>query len=42
MCIDPDDIPILAKVGDHFFKARHKVMVLGDIDIIFDIEGIIL
>ena len=42
MCIDPDNVPMLTKEGDHLLKARHKVMVLGDIDIIFDIEGIIL
>ena len=42
MCIDPDNVPILTKVGDHLLEARHKVRVLGDIDIILDIEGIVL
>ena len=42
MCINPDDIPVLAEIGDHFLEAGHKVMVLGDVDIILGVKGVIL
>ena len=42
MCIHPDNIPMLAEVGDHFLEAGHKVTIFGDVDIIFAVERIVL